>query len=513
MPMTHRRLLLAGAAAVLMHAGPARAADVTASQGTEAEAQVRAWLGSIVGPAFKIGDRPIQMTPAGDHFDVVLPIRAGSGATASDIRLSAAARPIEGGKWALEGIRVSSPLNFTLDMPVPPKDDAPKNQVATQPVKYTIELTGQDGRATIDPSYATPSTWTMSNTSLKSHAVASEFQQDSRIGPYNTVTTVRPAGGDKVDLTSEGTLSEYHIESRHDGLEPIIVDMRTLRVNAAINGMSRSHATALTQGIATLMASGMMPTSASMASGTAPKVPPTLVKSLVAAMQDLASDMNLDEGIDGLTIKYGNYTATIDKAAVGMGGKSEGGLLQAHMDLGAEGLALPGLALGGLEALLPRRIAMRPFVSGLGVAELMRMANAAADGKDAAPSDIDALYRRGVSAGLESMALEVAGAKFAGQGKVVVTGPSNYTGTAQVTAENFDALIEKVSGMPPLAQAMPVMVFLKGIGKTVDGRLVWDVSVKDSKVLINNMDLTALAGGGAPSGPQKAQPARPRPRQ
>ena len=50
------------------------------------------------------------------------------------------------------------------------------------------------------------------------------------------------------------------------------------------------------------------------------------------------------------------------------------------------------------------------------------------------------------------------------------------------------------------------MLFIKGIGRNVGDKLVWDISFKDNKVLVNNVDLTAMAGGGQP---QRDAPGRP----
>ena len=142
------------------------------------------------------------------------------------------------------------------------------------------------------------------------------------------------------------------------------------------------------------------------------------------------------------------------------------------------------------------------------------MANLATDNIDPTPADIAALFSHGgVTGGLDSMTVEVGGATFTGQGSLVATAPSAQavTGTAQVTATNYDDLMQKVSAIPGMGQqALPVMVFIKGIGRTVDNKLVWDATYKDGKVLINNVDLTAMAAGAGPA--PAARPVAPAPR-
>jgi hypothetical protein len=151
----------------------------------------------------------------------------------------------------------------------------------------------------------------------------------------------------------------------------------------------------------------------------------------------------------------------------------------------------------------------------LAVADLLHMASLASENKDPYPADIAALFSHGgITGGIDSMAVDVAGAKFTGSGQVVATGPTPdaVSGTATVTAENYDALMQKVMAMPALAQqAVPVMVFIKGIGRNVDNRLVWDISYKDNKVLINNVDLTAMAGGRPAAAARPPAPPAPPP--
>ena len=67
-----RMVLLAGAA--LLTSVAARAADVTADQGRAAEAAVRAWINTMLGPAAMISASPMTLTPAGDHFDLTMPL-------------------------------------------------------------------------------------------------------------------------------------------------------------------------------------------------------------------------------------------------------------------------------------------------------------------------------------------------------------------------------------------------------------------------------------------------------
>ena len=502
-----RTLLLAGAAAGLLLGAPGtRAADVTPAQAASLENQVRDWLGSLVGPAMKLGDRPVSITAAGDHYDVVVPIPLPAAVPGTAYRFTGAARAIEGGKWTVENVRAAMPMTFTLDMPAPRA--APKAPPSTVPVKYTVDVKGQDGRIVWDPSFATPSTWNSSAQGATMRTEGGPVSQDSSFGAITSLGTLRPAGADRVDVLSEGTLQDYKAKIGTDAAGVTDVGMKRIRVNVALNGVSRTKALVILQAVTTV---GM---AANQAQGRPPKLGQEVMRSMLDALQDFASDFSLDETIDGLAVQIQGMAALLDRMKLGLAAKSTKGLLEASMDLGVEGLSLPDLPLGGLEALIPHRVALRPVVSGIGVAELTSMAKASSEGRAVTPEDIKALFSHGgIKAGLDSLAIEIGGAVISGQGKMVMTSPEAFSGDAQIVAENLDALMQKVSAIPAAAQAVPVLLMAKGIGKAVGNKVIWDVSYHDGKMLVNNVDLAAMAGGGAPppNRPNQQRPAPNRP--
>ncbi len=189
--------------------------------------------------------------------------------------------------------------------------------------------------------------------------------------------------------------------------------------------------------------------------------------------------------------------------------------MNGHIDIGAEGLALPDLPLGPMAQLIPTRLAIRPAVSGVPIAALQKLIQDSDNGATPPPADIDALFSRGgLTVGLDSFSVDLAGAGISGMGKLVFASTQQFTGTAQLAASNFDLLQQQIAAQPELAQAAPVFIFLKGIGRTVDNRVVWDVSYRDGRLVVNNQDLTAMLGAsggsqGQDGGPKS--PARPSP--
>jgi hypothetical protein len=520
---------MATAALAGLPPAPALAADMTAAQAASLEQQVRDALGGLLGPTVTLGDRPVRLTPAGDHLDVVVPLPyamppdpgAPAGGASSDVQVTATARPAENGVWLIDGVRLTSPLRFVLQMPVPPAPGTPAPPAdrdakrPTAPMLFTTTTQGQDGRAVWDPSFATPSTWTVSSQSTTVHAEGPRTVQDTRVGPANAVTTLRPAGPDRFDVLFDGTLQDYQLDSSANG-DPVHVGVQRTRASGALNGVGRTQAVALVQSLASI-ASGMTAAAAPMDVPAKPRIAPELIRGVLGALQNFASDFSFDETLDGFIVKGAGQSVAMDRMRLEFDAKSDAGLLRAGMAVAMDGLALPELPLGDMASLLPRRIAFHPVIGGVAVSDLMRLASLSSEHRKAGPDDIAALFSHGgITGGLQSLELQVGGAVLTGNASLLATGPGadQITGTAQLSAENFDALIQKMSAFPPLAQqAMPVLVFIKGIGRTVENKLVWDISYRAGKLLVNNMDLSAMAGTAGPSRPPDGPRKAPAPKQ
>ena len=506
MVRSFRRSLFAGctclvfeSVALVGSSGGARAADVTPVQASVLEIQVKEWLSSLLGMQVS---GPVQITAAGDHFDVTAPTTYRKADGATPARATAIARQLDDGTWSIDHAKLDSPLQFTMNIPAPPGQPSdPKLPGTTQRLTYVIDLKGQDSHIAWDPSFTKPSEFVSTVQGVTVQVAGSPMTQNSTIGPIQTTTSLRPAGPDRVDIRLDGTIQDYRIQAQTE-TGPFNMVMGRVLVKSAINGMSRSRAVTVLQ---TLVAFGSTAMNAASAAGQPPVAPPKLspdaMRALLAAYQDFASDFSLDETLDGMTVSAQGVNVGIEQLKIGMAAKSTVGMLDAGVELGMQGLTLPDMPLGDMAALIPKRIALHPVISGVGVADLMRIATAASEKRDPAPEDIAALFSHGgIMGGLDSMTVDVGGAVFTGQGKVTATAPSPeaVTGTAHIEATGLDQLIQKMSSMPALAQALPVLALAKGLGKVVDNQVVWDLIYKDGKVLVNNVDLTAMGGAAPP---------------
>ena len=239
-----RTLLLSGAASLALAASPlapgAHAQTVTQADATRLEAQVQAFLADLVGPGL-IRSSPVQMRPAGDHYDVTVAFPLAPEPGAPPPAYTATARPGPNGTWTVEGIKVTTPLSFTVNVQIPADKDA-KTPAKTVPVQYRVQIEGQDGRGVYDPSFATPSTMTQTVRSMRLEAKGAEMDQVTTIGNTTSSTTIRPVGDGRVDVLLDGALQEYTLRSALPNGAQLNLAADRVRVGMAMNGVSRDRA-------------------------------------------------------------------------------------------------------------------------------------------------------------------------------------------------------------------------------------------------------------------------------
>ena len=485
----HRSVRAALTATLLAAAAPqAHAADVTPEQAKALEGQVRSWAQGLLGPDIHLADRPVQVSPEGDHYHLAVPIKVTRGFTPGEIMLTGSARPASDGCWTIEDVRFPSPSSFTVQVRVSPK--ASQTPEPPVPVDYTVTAGSQENQAVYDPSFAAPSTLTTSVQDLRIAATSALTDQLTTVRRLAGVNTLRPLGTDRADLIIDSTMEGYALNSKIDDNQKAGFAAERVRVAGQITAVSRDRMAQIIPMLVRL-------TSSAAPTGT-PLIDPRLLRTLVQALQDFASELTVDETIDGVAVLYGPYSGTASQLRIGVGAKSDGGLLQAHMDLGLDGLALPDLPPGGVAAFLPRRIALRPVLLGVPTQQLVQLLAARGPNDADRPSEFAALFsREGVSAGLESFAVDIGGASFAGMGTMAMASPQQMNGQAQVTATNFDSLMQQASNTPELASVLPAFVFAKGIGRVVGNQVVWDITYRDNKLLVNGTNLSAMMGGGS----------------
>ncbi len=489
---TFRATLLA--TLVILAPAPGRAADVTPEQARTLEGQLRAWFASMAGPDLPVASSPIQVTPEGDHFRLAVPPAGAAMPVKGWPTFIVNARPAEAGRWTLDGLHMQSPATFTVNTPAPPAKPG-KKAGPPVPTTYTLSYATQDGGGTWDPTFATPSVINTNSTGFQMVADTAGVQQVTKIERTASALTLRPVADGRVDANMDVAGTGYSLQMKvadpAAATPAMQVAARQVKVAFGMAGVSRERSAQIIPALARL----------SPPAGTAPgaKAPPNpeAVRLLIQAMQGLASGMTMFEVLDDFTIAGTGFNFASTQLRFAMDAKADGGFIAGSMDIGLDGLALPGMGLDTFADLLPRHIAMRPIVSNVPTQELLQLLQSSMEKPDGGPPPelVAAVFSHGgLKTGLESFAVDIGGASFAGKASVDVPSPNRASGTAQVTATNVDALLAKVQANPALAQAIPAIVFAKGIGRTEGGKMVWDMSFDSGKLLVNGVDLTKMGG-------------------
>lgn len=503
--MLRARTLLSALLLTTALGGPVLAAPPDAAGAAALESQLRDWAKSFLPPAIAVPDRPVQVTPEGDHYRAAIPLGG-----RENPQITATVRPLDGGRWSIEGVRFPSPATFTLTLPSAEAKRA-DGKPATERVTYNLKVAEQDGTGTFDPSWQTPSTFANSFRALSVQANVAGQPQTTQVERSTSRQTLTPAGQGRVDVAGDGTIEGYASSSVTPDGTPFRIQVDRVQVNSLMSGVSRDKAVEASRGLISLFV-GL---AAARSDGKVPSpadFDPAAFRPLLAALRDFATEARVDEVFEGFKIRInGEQGGDLGALRLGFGAKSPDGMLDARLDMSIEDPKVVNPPLGPFEAFVPRRLTFRPTLSGVATADLLNIAegllNSGGDTKQADQQLAGLFNRGGVRFGLENILLDIAGATLTGQTKAVMTAPNAVQGDGQITVANLDALIDKVKATPALAQAMPVLVLAKGIGRSVGNTTVYDLKFDGGSFLVNGTDMMALAGGGGASPP----PPRPSP--
>ena len=498
-----QRVALAATFASLLPA-MAFAADVTPEQARTVEAQLRGWFASVLGPKLPVASSPIQVTPAGDHYLLTAPA-PGAAPVQGSPKMTANAKPADGGRWTLNDIHIQTPATFTVNRLAAAAADG--KAVATVPTTVTLDYATQEGGGTWDPNFKTASVINSVSTGTRMVIESAGMQQVTTVERSNAAFTLRPAGDDRVDADVDVTMTGWALATKGAAAasDQALVQLaaRQLKVQIGLAGVSRERGAQLIPALAQLgPPPGATPDAVPNATpnatpGTKAPPRPEAVRALMQVMQGLASEATVTEVLDGFSVSGAAANFVANQLRFGLDVKADGGFAGGGMDVGLDGLALPGMGLDAFADLLPHKIALRPVVSHVPTQEVLQLLQTAIETPDSRPSpeQVSALFSHGgLKAGLESFALDLGGASFAGTASVDLPTPNAFSGTAQVTAMNLDGLLAKVQANPALAQAVPAIVFAKGVGRAEGDKMVWDVQFGPGKLLVNGVDLTRMAG-------------------
>ncbi|WP_158742706.1 hypothetical protein [Acidisphaera sp. L21] len=497
-----RHALLPTLALAAMLGGPAYAQTAPSPEQAKAlEAQVTAWLKQVTGNSVTLPARPIELTPEGDHYLVRVPLGGLGKVQPANAAITMKARALDGTRWALDDQQFPADLTVTTSEMVPDAPDA-KDPSPTgthsEAVTYHAVVGKQDVHGVFDPTYSTATTNGGTIASMDLTKTGGAGASTTHLGRMTSQSSTQPTDPAHINLLVDGTGEDYTIKSAMPDGGSISISSSRLHVMSAISGLAHDQLLPVIQSLAAIgkLSQGSHPDGDQQGPTPAEKV---AMRDLLQKAHALLTGTKVDESLEGVKFDVSGTSGSIGKVQISFGGDAPQNLLSADMGLTLDGLVVDALP-PNLAGFVPTHFTIHPTVSNIAVDALTKMGMDATapvkpGGSPAPDPDVQALFAHGgLNAGFDKLAMDIAGTTLEGDGKFVVTGPQTVTGQAQFTAKGLDALITKMQADPMLAQGVPVVIFLKGIARTTADQSVWQVSVNNTKLLVNGVDLSAMAG-------------------
>jgi hypothetical protein len=476
------RVSLALCLALLLPA--AAAAQTIDQEGAQTLQQnLQSWFANLLGPKLGAAEQRLRVTAEENHFRVALPFTDATG----DNEVTADVRPLDGGRWSVDALRLPAATRFTLQMPEPGAPPGTK-----VPTKFALRIGTQDSHAVYDPAFATPSRLDINLGNLGMVTDSARQHQEQVIDRYVSRTTLQPQGG-RLDLTGATTITGWRSASRVEDKPAVAFGADRIVADSRIDGIDRDHAAAMLTAAGGLLAT-LPPAAAAQHGDMALSAPArAALRALIGSLRNIVTGVQGEETIDGLHVAVaGKGEATVRHVHLGLDGAAPEGMLHAALDIALDGIAVQNLPPQAA-ALMPHHVALHPSVAGVSVAELMTLALEATDQNvDRARLQADAaalLAHGGVTFGLDRLDLNVGPAELHGQGHILVTAPNEYQARAHVTATGLDELIKQARGNPDLQRALPFLAIARGFAQPEGDHLVWDVVAGQAGVTVNGIPI------------------------
>ena len=294
-------------------------AQVTPEHAAALQAQLRDWLQTAVGPGLAIGQSPVDVTAAGDHFDLTYPLLTAVGRPLVTAKMTDAGN----GRWSIDDVVVPSPSVFNYRLP-PSKTGAPSSEVTT-----TLTIGKLQQQILLDPSFATPTTATSSYGDLSITTQLPGMTQLSHLDSAESHTTITPASDGRVDISGDTSAQGYTMKLP-DPSDPqaaaIAVNIAGVSVITTLKDVSKE------QGAQMLHLLVQFGQRADKTAGTkSPALDPATSLALLSALGDFAKSVVIAEKLDDMTVTAKGLTGTIKQLGLGLETKIVDGKAEARL--------------------------------------------------------------------------------------------------------------------------------------------------------------------------------------
>lgn len=488
--MRARRAVLALLAILPAATALPGAARADAPEAAALGGALRDWLLALLGPHAGIGARPVQVATQGDAFALTVPIAgplAETSATLAGPPATATLRRLDGGRWALDDIRLPTPLRVT----VPGQGGESV---------WTATMQDQDHHAVLDPTLATTSTW---DGTIGGYATAwrgPDGERQTQAAHIRSHLVWQPAGGGRVDIaeTASSDLLASNARMAHAGLVSFSAARSQLALH--IEGLAPDRLPALLHAALGAAVATEAPASAPSDHRRLSAAQRQVLLAALDAAGGLLGGFGEQVRLEDVHLAGNGLDMALHAAEFGLSAAAPDGRVRLRLHLALDGIDSGRLPQGPLRAFVPRRLVLTPRVSGLSLARVQTLLRDAADDPDnpMLAAEATALAQDGpLTLGLDDLALEMGQARFSGSGEVQVAAGSGggMSGQARISATGLDALIHDAQAVPQMQPVLPTLLFLKGLGEIAGEATVWNVVLADGHVRVNGTDLGGLLPG------------------
>lgn len=463
---------------------PARA-EITVDQAHALETQLRDWLVGLVAPAIDPGPRPIHVSPAGDRFrlEVQPPDSlAQQHVIEPGLAVTLDAAQTQDGRWTLENLHWPSPLR--LKLPAHAGSKAP-------PTTWEGTIESQSFHAVFDPSFTTPSSFDAELTGFRTKTAGT----NTFVAHSTNKSVWQPAGEGRIDVLLETTDEGVDSHTVAENGTKVSYAAGRWRSVSRVRNLSPANLATFIRAVAALVPA-LTPDVDQL---TAPQR--ALAHKVVAASQDIMAGMTGDFTINDLRVDASGHKFQLHGLSTGVEFGVPEGKTTLSVRVAADGFESAEIPKGVLRDYVPRRIIIRPRISGLPADRLIDLAQRAIDadakGRAALQAEAAAMALGGnVIVSMDELVVDLGPADLTGHGSVTINGPDQIDASAQLTAKGLDGLIKRANTDPSLKQATPVLIFLKGMGAQNGDATVWNIAYAKGHLTINDNDISGMIPGG-----------------
>lgn len=458
---------LAAALALVL---PLMAPSMTRAQSTdhgadEIMAAFTEWASGITGEKFTQAQvaAEIEIRPQDDHYVASVPLGAGADAPHLTADISQAM-----GRWLIDDIKIPDSAVF--------KSPAGGHRI-------DFEADGQSGTVILDNTFTTSTLGTFAMAEVGLHFRTEGSKAETLIKFDHALESIvfRPLLDGRTDVAADAAVDGASLLSESADAPPVKLGFDRLRTAVAVDGTTRAGTARLLQAMAR---KGAPPSQA------VPQLPPGGVAEAFAAF---TSAMSIGGSFDGMALDTGHVAGSVQSGKVVLEAAQQDGFIHGAVHVDADALTFTSERLGPVAGFLPTRFSLHQSIGNVPIAALIHLAVLSDSGTTPTPEDLQQLFAPGgMQIRLENFLIEIGGATFTGAGKGALTAPNEGTAAATISATNLDVLQERLAADPVLAKGVPLVIFLKGVGRTVDNRMVWDIAYRDRQLTVNNQNLSAM---------------------